>query len=650
MKTTLPHFLLGLVLLLFASAWSQSSLHAQSSQPLPKFYQLYTTLRQNHNSYDVYQDSLRADINQDEWLSFIDRRSAHLFGVYKSNNFALDSLTRYFRQSPELIPDAAYDSLFYWTQDLYQEDYGDVFLYKKFADMLLPHYTAKADTSRLLILHHMAGFAEASISRSYDHDAADAALAHYRQNIEYGRHFDALDTAYSKVIPIDYVNLCFTMAEFKAIAPHEALALTDEYEGFLSRHGSLFSQEQQEQFQGYLEMIRSTALRVHWKDEGLTRADSAALERMYEASPYKHAVLSDFDNADDSIAYYHSHVFMEHQDVDSAFWVCDQILLGQLESCFNKRSFTEDDILNVFNQMLSVVSLLDKSSLTEEVRSRRTQLYANRIVNIVQRANIVEDASFSDFILSELASEPMVMRNLKEDIRETFMRELAVKAQSGTFIHFNLLENLCLIIFDRLMTHKPELFLGIMGYNTVDELVNYRSELMQYISNATLFADLGMSKLSEIVNNDYRSLTPPEFAIMRKHPEKSLAFLDIDPVFAKYRDVALGHHKWYNGKGGYPESFDNVHSPWRIIIDLLTICDAIEAGTDFYGRFYRSPKTLEQMLSELKQYAGVRYNPEIVDVIVSDPDLKERISRVITDYRRQHLNTIRMRSFLNRRR
>lgn len=649
LKSVFLHIASLLLTLLCASAWSNSYVQAQTAQPQPNYYQLYSSLKQNRASYDTYRDSLRADINQDEWLSFIDRRATHLFGVYQRNNLAIDSLVRYFSQAPELIPNEAYDSLFHWTLDLYQDNYGDVFLYERFAEMLLPHYEAKADTSRLLALHNIAGYAKASISRSYDHDAAEDAIAHYRQNLEYGRNFENLDPTYSRVVPIDYVNLCYTMAEFKAIAPHEALALTDEFEDFLTRYDALFNEEQRQQYHAYLEMIRSTALRVHWTDENLSDVDSVALIRMYDVSPYKHASLSDFDNADDSIYYYHSHVFMEHADIDAAFRACDRILVGQLEQLAHKKKIMEDDILNVSNQMISVMSLLDKCSLPEEEKSKRTLRYVYRVTSIVQKANIDEDESFSDFILGEMASDPVVMRHIPVEMRESFLRDVAVKAQSGTYIHFNMLENIALIVFDGLMKHKPEVFLGIMGYNTLAELYDNRSSLMQYVSNAALFADLGMNKLSEITNNDYRSLTAHEFAIMRKHPEKSLQILDIDPVFAKYRDVALGHHKWYNGKGGYPESFDNTSSPWRIIIDLMTISDAIEAGTDFYGRFYRSPKTLQQMLTELKQYAGVRYNPEIVEVLLSDPELIGRIGRIISDNRRQHLNMVRLRFFLNKR-
>ena len=48
----------------------------------------------------------------------------------------------------------------------------------------------------------------------------------------------------------------------------------------------------------------------------------------------------------------------------------------------------------------------------------------------------------------------------------------------------------------------------------------------------------------------------------------------------------IGHHKDYDGKNGYPVYFDKTKSKYKIIIDLIRIADAIDAGTDCYGRNY----------------------------------------------------------------
>lgn len=166
---------------------------------------------------------------------------------------------------------------------------------------------------------------------------------------------------------------------------------------------------------------------------------------------------------------------------------------------------------------------------------------------------------------------------------------------------------------------------------------------MQYISMAALFHDLGKTQMAEIVGNNFRKLTDHEFDIIKMHPDKSMNYVALDPLFEKYKDVTVGHHKWYNGKGGYPKSFDNTKSPWRPMIDLITICDCIDAATDYLDRNYRVPKTLQQVLSEFEEDAGTRYNPDMIKFLLEDKTLFNRLNSIIINERPRLASMVRAR-------
>lgn len=74
----------------------------------------------------------------------------------------------------------------------------------------------------------------------------------------------------------------------------------------------------------------------------------------------------------------------------------------------------------------------------------------------------------------------------------------------------------------------------------------------------------------EIIETQHRPLTDEEFGIIRSHPNRGGQYLSIDEDLARYVDIARGHHKFYNGKGGYPNDFDNTASPERFMIDIIT--------------------------------------------------------------------------------
>ena len=109
------------------------------------------------------------------------------------------------------------------------------------------------------------------------------------------------------------------------------------------------------------------------------------------------------------------------------------------------------------------------------------------------------------------------------------------------------------------------------------------------------------------------------------HPQLGADMLSANPVFLPYRDVVLGHHKRYDGKGGYPTNFDNVDSVWKPIIDLITICDCIDAATDYLGRNYQRAKSFGTILGELKEGAGTWYHPGYVALMEDSIDLFEKL-------------------------
>ena len=82
------------------------------------------------------------------------------------------------------------------------------------------------------------------------------------------------------------------------------------------------------------------------------------------------------------------------------------------------------------------------------------------------------------------------------------------------------------------------------------------------------------------------------------------------------------HHEWYNGSG-YPDRLIGDEIPK--LARILHVADAFEAMTA--ARPYRmTPLTNEQALAELRKFAGVQFDPVVVDAFVRTPHVR-RASR-----------------------
>ena len=195
-----------------------------------------------------------------------------------------------------------------------------------------------------------------------------------------------------------------------------------------------------------------------------------------------------------------------------------------------------------------------------------------------------------------------------------------------SLMHSILVERLALVLLRHVMDEKPELLVGMRNTANVVEVLEKRGEFEKFVSDTALFYDIGKLNYLELILLQNRRLEPEEMELLREHSREGyemLKKLNFDPELC---DVALGHHKSYDGKHGYPANFDHTASAARFMIDLFRICDRMEAATDEIGRVYRQNRGIEVFWEELKLGAGYLYQPQLVEMILNDDGLRGELS------------------------
>ena len=170
---------------------------------------------------------------------------------------------------------------------------------------------------------------------------------------------------------------------------------------------------------------------------------------------------------------------------------------------------------------------------------------------------------------------------------------------------------------------------SVFGYKNTEEVLKHKRTLRSFIFSAGKVHDIGKNAIVSVVNNEYLPLTDDEFDIIRLHPRLGEIFLRAVPGLEIFHDTTVGHHKWYNGKGGYPADFDNTKSPIRFLIDIVTLSDCLQAATECVGRNYRISKTFEVVMPELRAGAGTKYNPDLVALIDAYPKLAKKLHHLV---------------------
>jgi putative nucleotidyltransferase with HDIG domain len=130
-----------------------------------------------------------------------------------------------------------------------------------------------------------------------------------------------------------------------------------------------------------------------------------------------------------------------------------------------------------------------------------------------------------------------------------------------------------------------------------------------------LLHDVGKIGVPDNVLLKQDRLTRDERMIMNAHPVLGAQIIAPVTKLAPELPIIRHHHEWYNGSG-YPDRLIGDEIPK--LARILHVADAFEAMTA--ARPYRmTPLTPEQALAELRKFAGIQFDPSVVDAFVKTP-------------------------------
>ncbi|MEN6391627.1 MAG: PAS domain S-box protein [Syntrophomonas sp.] len=122
------------------------------------------------------------------------------------------------------------------------------------------------------------------------------------------------------------------------------------------------------------------------------------------------------------------------------------------------------------------------------------------------------------------------------------------------------------------------------------------------------FHDIGKVGIPDAILFKPAALSPEEKAIMQKHSEIGHRIAESASILSDIGDLILKHHEWWNGEG-YPLGLKGEEIPLECRI--LAIIDAYDAMIN--DRPYRKAMPVEAAIAELKKWAGIQFDPGLVE-------------------------------------
>jgi len=141
---------------------------------------------------------------------------------------------------------------------------------------------------------------------------------------------------------------------------------------------------------------------------------------------------------------------------------------------------------------------------------------------------------------------------------------------------------------------------------------------------AALLHDLGKIGVSKETLLKEQSLTPDEFAQIRRHPEVGKSVLEAVEFLQDIVPIVYSHHERPDGSG-YPRGLQSEEIPRAALI--LAVADCFDAMTS--NRAYRRPMTIEQARVEMERVAGTQLDAALVTAFLAEIDCEPDIETLV---------------------
>ena len=620
-----------LCLLLFGITLSGYAQQGVALGEKPDFAKCFDILRKNREIYNQYNDSIFRIKEHDKWVNFFRHRALKNHQIFLANREALSAITDYFEKDPERKDTAACSELYHaFGRNYLSKSASDPFI-TKMVYSILEEYdkVLPSEKRRFFFINRLKSWANRSVwdmvkDTTYLRNA-------YRSNL-------LLISDSLKDKPLDIKSLLGAYIDLSnTIFLRNGLQSLQEYRNVLDSLRAILNEPAivEKAHPRTIELCKNRLLTA---DEELLRnvylTDSTVLEKEVADSMMRRMIDRNLKNPKLTDLSYTRTLVMQmhlHQLTAREAWELGlKRYLASFERVRNQR-LGVNEFRTFLQPFYTLFYFNDLADISYARRRRNVLRMCRDIEHVFQyRKDMQIDNSYIRN-MNTLVLYDRITKYLKPKERVHFLNSLCVATQVTTYAHSAHVAEIAETLMRGILQYQPEMLKGQLGCNTEQDVKRHKKKFLEYIHGAALYHDIGKNSIISVVNNDYRPLTADERKIITLHPELGLKFLELSPELEKYHDTTLGHHKWYNGKGGYPASFDNTKSPVRLMIDIVTLSDCLQAATERVGRNYKGEKNFDTVMKEFRAEAGTRYNPDLVAFIDAHPDVADELSNLIED-------------------
>ena len=185
-----------------------------------------------------------------------------------------------------------------------------------------------------------------------------------------------------------------------------------------------------------------------------------------------------------------------------------------------------------------------------------------------------------------------------------------------------------------ILEEEPGFFDDIPNIREIGDPEEKRGAILRFARSSGMLFDVGKLNFMNLYAQAARQWLEEEYEMAHLHTLVGAKWLEDRESTRAYAPVALGHHCWYDGSRGYPETYHRLECPCRQMVDLIGLLDWINNVTDTTRLHMGMEKTFEEAVEEALALEGKRFSP-LLTVRLRDKSVVEQIKKGFAEGRRE---------------
>ena len=224
---------------------------------------------------------------------------------------------------------------------------------------------------------------------------------------------------------------------------------------------------------------------------------------------------------------------------------------------------------------------------------------------------------FFEFALSTLTSNYYEMHGVQSYYE--IMKILIIHFMPASYIEQLRLADILVEYAKTILENDIHFFDDADFINKIQDEKKKKEEIYAYLKDCAHFYNSGLIHM----NMERLSLTRNRFEreqeLFKLHTLSGYDDLSSRESTKRFADIALGHHKYFDGTDGYPDEYIRNSSQYRIFVDLVAVC--VYINNQYEDNF---KDTVEYILSEEHK----RFSPLITSYLL-DESLSVKIKAIL---------------------